>query len=381
MICKCPNCGDAITYNIEDKMLRCGSCQKTFNTGSVVNEELWNELETMACDMYKCSTCGAEITTSNVEVSTFCGYCGQPTIVFNRVASQIKPKKIIPFSVTKDEAENAIRKYLKKSIFTKKNIRNFETERIVGIYVPYWLFNLDYKSKQTLQGDVGSGKNKRTYNYYRECECNLKNLTVDASLMLDNTSSSRLEPYDFSEAKDFDIAYLSGFYADCYDVNQNAAKRDAVSKAKSLYDSEVIKTVPARNVRVLWDSPDHRVHSATYAMLPAWFLSFVDSDNKCYTILVNGQTGKVVGALPYVKSRIAATILTLGTLFSIPCVHLVNSVLSEFDGDSIKSILAIIVVIGTLFMYGADKFDKLKFSIGLTTAKTINSFAKERQDK
>ena len=376
MICKCPNCGDVITYNVEDKALTCKGCGNTFSAGSVVNEDLWKELETMECDIYKCSTCGAEISTNDVEVSTFCGYCGQPTIVFNRMVSQTKPQKIIPFSITKDEAEKKIRRYLKRSIFTKRSIRNFKTERIVGIYVPFWLFDMNYSSKQTLKGDEGSGKNKRTYNYYRECECNFKNLTVDASMRLDNTLSSRLEPYDFADSKAFDIGYLSGFYADCYDVRSDEARRDAISKAKHLYDSEVIKTVPARNVSIMFDQPDYQINSSTYAMLPAWFLSFIDKDNKCYTILVNGQTGKVVGALPYIKAKVTATILTLGTLFSIPCICFMNNITYE-----ISSIVLFVVMIRMLFVYGLDKFDKLKTSIGLTTAKTINKFAEERQDK
>lgn len=380
MICKCPGCGNVITYNIEDQSLTCEGCGNTFSAGSVVNEELWEQLETMECDIYKCSTCGAEIATNTVEASTFCGYCGQPTIMFNRVSSQAKPKLIIPFSVTKEEAEKSIRKYLKKSIFTKKSIKNFETERIVGIYIPFWLYDIDYKSRQVLRGTVGSGKHKHTYHYFRECVCNLNNLTVDASNKLNNTSSERLEPYNFNEAKAFDIAYLSGFYADCFDISASSAEQDAKDKTKKLFDAEVIKTVSASNVKIVSDNPTHRVNSATYAMLPAWFLSFMDEDNNCYTILVNGQTKKVIGAVPYIKSKVNAIILSLAALFSIPCTIFANKVLSGDIDDLPGAIAPLAIITVATYAFGYSFFGKLNKSISLTTSRAINNFANERQD-
>lgn len=380
MICKCPNCGNAITYSIEDRSLTCSSCGSSFSTGSVVNEELWEQLETMECDIYRCTTCSAEITVNDVEAATFCGYCGQPTIVFNRISSQIRPEYIIPFSITKDEAEKRIRKHFKKSIFTKNSIKNFETERIVGIYIPYWLFDIDYSSKQTIKGDVGSGKSKRTYNYYRECECNLKNLTIDASKNLCNSSSERLEPYDFSQLKKFDIGFLSGFYADSFDVTSEEATKDAVYKAKALYDSEVLKTIAASNKRMIIDKPCHLVNSASYAMLPAWFLSFTDEDNTCYTILVNGQTGKVVGAVPFIKSKVETSILTLGSILSIPCIFITMSMFNNILKDTINSLIILLFADISLFAFGLKYFVKLKESVELTTAKLTNIFVKERQD-
>ena len=45
----------------------------------------------MECNIYKCTTCGAEVTINDAEAATFCAYCGQPTIVYSRVSSWAKP--------------------------------------------------------------------------------------------------------------------------------------------------------------------------------------------------------------------------------------------------------------------------------------------------
>lgn len=382
MICKCPHCGDVITYSIEDKSLTCEGCGTTFSAGSVVNEDVWKQLETVECDLYKCSTCGAEITVNNVEAATFCGYCGQPTIVFNRVSSFAKPEKIIPFSVTKEEAEMKIRKYLKRSFFSWRKLRNFETERICGIYVPFWLYNLDYSSQQTLKGTEGNGKNSRTYYYFRECECKLSNLTIDASKELDNRSSQRLEPFDIHEAKDFDIAYLSGFYADRFDSSAKSEEFSAIYKAKELYDQEVIKTIPGRSVSIITDVPKYTINSVSYALLPVWFLSFLDENNNTYTIMVNGQTGKVVGALPFVKKLVYSLTFATGCILSLPCFMMLKDVLPSADSEStFRIIVLIIAIIVVLYRTGKKYWDKVRTSIYLTTAKDINKFAKERQEK
>lgn len=380
MICKCPHCGDVVKYSIEDKSLKCGSCGNVFSAGSVVNEELWEKLETMDCDVYKCSTCGAEITVNDVEAATFCGYCGQPTIVFSRVSTIVKPEKIIPFSVTKEEAEVLIRRKLKKSFFVSKKIKNFEIDRICGIYVPFWLYDVDYSSNQIFKGEVGNGKQKNTQYFQRESECSFTNVTLDASKKLNNTSSGRLEPFDFTEIKDFDIAYLSGFYADCYDVSSEMLNSDAKYKIKELFDAKVRATIPATNVSLISDEPTYSVKSTTYAMLPVWFITFMDEVNNCYTIMVNGQTKKIVGAVPFIKSRIVTTSLTLGAILSIPCIKLVHNIISYGGEDLFKVIVLIIAGIVGSFNLGAFYYDKLKDSIRLTTSKTINKFAKERQD-
>ncbi len=67
--------------------------------------------EIMECTIYSCTACGAELMVNEVETSTFCSYCGQPTIVFDRVTSTKKPQYILPFMVTKEEAVNLIRQH------------------------------------------------------------------------------------------------------------------------------------------------------------------------------------------------------------------------------------------------------------------------------
>ena len=334
----------------------------------------------MDCDIYKCTTCGAEITVNNVEAATFCAHCGQPTIVFSRVSTTVKPEIIIPFTVTKQEAESLIRNKIRSSFFVSKKIKNFEVDRICGIYIPFWVYNANYSSKQVYQGTVGSGDKKRTLYYKRECECSFANITLDASNKLNDISSGRLEPYDFNDVKRFNISYLSGFYADRYDISSKTLNSNAKNKIRELFNEKAKSSVFAKDVSLISDAPEYNVTSTIYAMLPAWFLTFTDDKNNCYTVMVNGQTKKVVGAVPYSKSKIIGTTLILGTILAFPCIKLVDMILTNSGKHLFTSILLILAGIIASFIMGGSLYDKFKESIRLTTSKTINKFIKERQD-
>ena len=209
MILYCANCGKALVYNPAKNKMECPSCGSLFDAERTPEPE-----DTMECNIYTCTACGAELAINGVESSTFCAYCGQPTIIFSRVSSEIKPKYILPFSVTKDQAVIAIRQKLKKGFFISNEIKNFDVERVRGIYIPYWLFDIHYEDKVYLSGTKGSGDNEHDVFFYREADCNFKQLTLDASGKLADESSQRLEPYDTHALQPFDISYLSGFYAD-----------------------------------------------------------------------------------------------------------------------------------------------------------------------
>lgn len=117
MILYCANCGKALVYNPAKNKMECPSCGSLFDAERTPEPE-----DTMECNIYTCTACGAELAINGVESSTFCAYCGQPTIIFSRVSSEIKPKYILPFSVTKDQAVIAIRQKLKRdSLFPMRS--------------------------------------------------------------------------------------------------------------------------------------------------------------------------------------------------------------------------------------------------------------------
>lgn len=398
MIYKCPNCGGALKYDPVSKKMICEYCISYFDPEEVsdktensrdVKEEMaagseeaqFNGLDDnyMECNIYSCTSCGGELMVNGLETSTFCAYCGQPTIVFNRVSKELKPKYILPFSVTKDKAVNLIREKLNAGFFVPDEIKNFETERIKGIYIPYWLCDMDYSDKQSLKGTVGSGKNEKTRYFYRAARTSFKNMTLDASFRLSDETSQRLEPYDMRALEEFNTGYMSGYYADRYDVSQEEIKRVALGRAKQLFDLEVKRTVNASNIQILDNKPNIHIKELKYVLLPAWFLTFRYED-EAYTFLVNGQTGKVVGGVPFYKGNVILLISMLSAILTMICTPIVKSFL-EMDIDDVGDFIMIIGVVAvSALLAGLKNFKKIKQSIELSKSKVMMNFVKERQE-
>lgn len=406
MILYCANCGAALQYNPSVGMMECKKCCSFFpanqtepTTEKLVSRTVPNTTntmgtasassntasqytataETMECNIYSCTACGAELAINGVESSTFCAYCGQPTIVFNRVSSELKPKYIIPFSVSKEQAVTSIRKWLNQGVFVPDEIKNFNIERMRGIYIPFWLYDIHYYDKLYLSGTVGSGKHKRTKYFMREAECDFNDITLDASSQLSDETSQRLEPYDTRALQPFDINYLSGFYADRYDMKPEQLNDLAINRAKDLFNKEVKNTISASNIQILKWQPKRTIKRTDYALFPAWFLTF-RYHNEPHTILVNGQTGKVIGAVPYNKTKVSICFVTIGIIASSIATLISMGILSSDSDEKVKGIMILLFIALIMFFTGKGAFLHIKKSIELTKASATNRFVKDRQE-
>ncbi len=439
MIYKCKNCGGALEYSAELNKMYCEHCGTSFtieelteknsgeeessskqksrilDTGSFFDftnpngfasnevgdyktvlerkeEEKKREEERqhayVKMQIMRCTSCGAELAVNSVETSSFCAYCGQATVVADRVEDYLQPDYIIPFKVNKNDAERIIRSRLNSGFFVPNGIKNFEPEKIRGIYVPFWLFDIYYHDKQMYQYTKKQGKTTvKKYEYF-EGETNFTRITCDASKNLNDDSSTRLEPYDMRQLVDFDMAYLAGYYSDRFDLGYIDLTGTAVTKAMGLYDAQVMESeLRHKSGTLISRDPDYHVNKTEYALLPAWFITF-RYENKPYTFLVNGQTGKMVGAVPINKAKAITLFISLAVVLSLMlvlvCTALAHFFFIQVGFDEKLTFVYLITcpLLAFLFVKGAiHRYELLMQSLALTTAKQINKFAKERTDK
>ncbi len=423
MIYKCPNCNGALEYNPITDRMECGFCgegfilaeiesmqekkEHTYNqqsgsqkviidgegshevhsgsdevsSDSVVQDEeqelnLFAGMETMECNIYTCTSCGAELAINQSEVATFCAYCGQPTVVFSRVSKELKPQSIVLFRINKEQAVNGIREKLNKSFLVPKKIKNFSVDKVRGIYIPSWVFDIHYYDMQ--HWEVKNSDNKVIKTFDREAECLLKGLTLDASKQLDDELSQRLEPFDVRTRKPFESGYLSGYYADKYDYDEERMRNYAYWRAKQLFDAQIKETISDQNAQLKLSFPKRVIKNVEYTLLPVWFVTFrYNYEN--YTIAVNGQTGKVVGTVPYDKRKvnvlfivIAAVVALFITIFGLCAMQ------NPFDW-AYGSVLLLIP--GFILYKSMLKMNKIKNAMTLTKAYETEEYVKERQDR
>ena len=389
----CKNCSHALVFDPRSQRLVCSSCGSSFTAEEVESEakdyrqdlkaESLNEIhgtkdeEFMDCYVYSCSECGGEIIVNGSEASTTCIYCGNPNVVFNRIAKQRCPEYILPFSITKEQAIDIVHKKISKGIFVPKRIKNFTPECVRGIYIPYWIVNAEYADSVVVRGKVGRGKGSETLYFGRAGTMKLKDFPIDASRFLSDKSSLKLEPFNLTRMKRFDEDYLAGFYSNVSDVTYGDVRSAVFKRAKELFNEDALNNVNAKKLKITDSSPSPSLrldNDMVYAMLPAWFITF-NHNKKHNTILVNGDTGKVVGGIPFNKKLFYAFLITLGIIGTVAAYY----VISFTWAFSPNSPIFLAMGVTALFSMGIRKIVKVMKNIKLTQDKDIFSFVKKRQ--
>ena len=399
----CKNCGHALVFNPKSQLLECGACGGAFRPEAVQADakeyredlkaeaanEVYNsdEEKLMDCYVYSCSECGGEIIINGTEASTTCIYCGNPNVVFSRIAKQKRPEFIMPFSVTREQAVSFARRKISRGAFVPKAIKNFSVDCCRGIYLPYWLVNGTYYDTVIISGQVREDDHRVVKYFGRSGHLDFKELPVDASTALSDDSSSKLEPFDMSHLKPFDEDYLAGFYSNVSDVTYKDIRKAATERGKEFFSEEVLKTVVATSKRVVDTCPSVDVdRDMKYVMLPAWFITF-DYKGKHHTILVNGDTGKVVCALPWKKALFYGILCAIGIGAAVASFFifwgLLRALFEDPDsgsvGNGVKILFLIIGGIVTLFGTGIRRVMRVMENISLTQDKAMFNFTKRRQ--
>lgn len=389
---RCPGCNATLKYSPDLGKMYCGFCGNTYTPEEVGYEQNETAADSgfqesvkmqkrhnsyIKMQLQHCTSCGAELAMSNVEVSSFCAYCGQATIVKDRIDDYLKPDYIIPFKVTKEEALKTLKHNAKNGIFIPGNFSNIQIDRLCGIYIPFWLFNIYCEDEQMWQIQSKNNLYTGPLYYFRVANGYFTNFCADASERLSDETALRLEPYNMSELIPFDPSYLSGFYSDRFDVDSLEARQVAKLRIEDAVLDKVKKSLRSPSSVLNARHPKMELEAEKYALLPAWFMTF-QYNNRPYTVLVNGQTGKMVGAFPFSKKKILLVFSLFAILFSLTFAKLLLS----YPFFLIPQVIAFSFAgIAFLAKISYQKFKNVLQSLSLTRSIQTQAFVNERQEE
>ena len=267
----------------------------------------WQEGETDGMRVYTCESCAGEIIGDENLGSTTCPYCGSKVVMTGQFSGALKPDYVIPFKFDKKQAMKNFETFVNKRKYVPKRFKSDKhIEEIKGVYVPFWLFDGDADADMSFGAEKikswTEGKYEYTeteyYNVTRSGNVTFKNIPVDGSEKLADDLMESIEPFHFNEAVDFETAYLAGYLADKYDVDEKASENRANERIKYSVEEALSDTVKGYS-RVNGRSSSITIKGgkAKYALYPVWLLS-ATYNGEAYTFAMNGQTGKFAGDLP-----------------------------------------------------------------------------------
>ncbi|MCR5310374.1 MAG: hypothetical protein K6E32_03005 [Lachnospiraceae bacterium] len=308
---QCKNCGGNMVFEPKSGKMFCQYC-KSFDS----------ETKTGDRSVTVCASCGGEISIDTNVSSSQCPYCGNFLVFDERLENNLEPKEILPFSITKEMAEETLKKVFKKRTFAPVGFFGKESfKNLKGDYVPFFLYDYNTvtefdgtgtKSRSWISGDKEYTETSY-YHLIRKMRAGFSKVPADASYF-DDQKMDTLEPFPYDRLKQFDPKYMSGFYGYIFDAPASSYEprvKGRISGAVSRLLSE--SYAEFNGVRADVNETDFGLAKSEYVLMPVWEYEYQYKD-RTYLCYVNGVTGKAVGEVPVSKKKVVGYSLFFGTV-------------------------------------------------------------------
>lgn len=346
---KCPSCGAGIPFNPTLGKFKCDYCLSEYTQEEIsqiyarqlaededkaeraASRERQTDTPSEAqLHGYNCASCGAVVTTTETTTATFCYYCHNPVIISQRFVGDFKPDQIVPFKFDKQTAEQSFLNWIGKKRYLPPDFTGAsQLEKLTGMYLPFWYadINVDfrYRGRSSSTRSWTSGNRRYTetsyYSHAREGGVFLDDLFLNAYSKFDQDLIYGVGAFESSQIQNFSSAFLSGFFAEQYDLDQARLQNTMDQLAKDQSHKIVRESVSSFSGAVT-EQFDTRLSSEDwlYTLLPIYILTYHFND-KTYVFALNGQTAKPYGEIPINMKKlvrdaliVALVIIVLGLL-------------------------------------------------------------------
>ncbi|MCP3930212.1 MAG: hypothetical protein GY705_14055 [Bacteroidetes bacterium] len=337
----CPSCGSHLHYSAQHKRISCEYCgykEEIDNSSDEVVEQSLSEAalhvknfepEEVGKKVFDCQNCGARFMVESDQMKVNCGFCGSRNVNVEALKHQlIQPVGIIPFYVSRDEAEEHFHKWIRKGWFHPSKLRRLASiENLHGIYIPFWTY--DAQTESDWEGEAG-------YYYYETQRVRVNgqmqnkqvrkvrwryssghldhffdDVLVVASGGMEQKEVERILPFRLEEVVNFDPRLMIGWESEIYSLEVD----DGYQRAEDIMDYKIRHMCSAqlggdtqRNLRVRSQKYDQ---TFKHIILPIWISSY-NYHEKTFRFCINGQTGRVYGKKPVSWLKIVILVLIFG---------------------------------------------------------------------
>ena len=312
----CPRCGAALKYDIEKEAMTCEHCDSVIR-----REEYQDYLDKNGLYLTNelvCPQCGASMLSYSDTLATFCSYCGSSVAFTRRIVEDSRPDGIVPFSVTKEQAAGLYENKLNESGFARRWLFENTSQKILGIYMPYYVYDTVATGHAVTKGESisrrGSTTTVREYRMEFDLEAHYGDTRFDAAEAFPDCISESADTFDVKKAEPFATSYLAGFYADGGNVSEDTY----TGIVKGLVGDD-IRANGVKYGDITADLgnfyPNMEIRTRK-VLLPVWLNTKRKGDRVSYSV-INGQNGDVAAEIPVDAGRYVKYSVILAAIVAI----------------------------------------------------------------
>ncbi len=292
--------------------------------------------------LFNCPQCGASVALPTGRLSDRCSFCESPLVAADAIAS-ISVDRVAPFDLNGTQASGRLRTHLAGQWLAPETVRKGARPEVLDpVLVPFWCYQATAHSDWQAQIGIWwtrtetytvmvDGKPQTRTRQVRETEwfdtqgthvATYVDHMVSGSKGLPESEANALEPFDLGRSRPFDVALLAGLVAEQPNVDHSEARATASQELANLEHGALRGFLPGNEFRSLQNQTRSEVNEVELVMLPVWIATF-RHQGEVWRLLVNGQTGEVVGKVPRDWKKIAG--LVLGLLFALAAIVLLGA--------------------------------------------------------
>ncbi len=341
----CQTCGADLRFQPGTDRLHCDHCgaEETIEGagpwgGSAIRELDFRKAldqELPAAEMEEtrvltCTNCGAAVEFDPDTHATECPFCATPVVTDTGTHRHLKPKAVLPFVLNEEAARSAMTKWLGNLWFAPGGLHNYARKgrRMEGIYVPYWTYDADTKTRYRGQRGTVYYENRRVRvqvngrsesRNRRVQKVRWKSVSgrvtrffddvlVLASRSLPKRFTDALAPWDLGGLEPYQPHYLAGFRAEAYQIELEEGYQEARVIMNGIIARDVKFDIGGDRQRIDGLETDVGAITFKHILLPVWLAAY-KYRGKTYRFVVNGRTGSVQGERPYSAIKIALAVV------------------------------------------------------------------------
>ncbi len=360
----CSGCGAPAEYDIVHQEYHCRYCGGKTDIREPVRllgkwrdarkKEILREKNAIE-EKSVCQNCGAEVIIPKGEAMGACEFCGGKFVRRAFVASEL-PEVIIPFVLTEEEARGRLTEW------AQSNRRQEEAKavqeaagKLRGYYLPYEL----------IRGPVTAEATRKETFSDREYHVGgfLNGLAVNTSKQLDNLVLEGMEPFEWTEARPFEFAFIAGQRVKLSDIDAKKTEARVLEEVGEGFRPAVEKQLQTTGITM-------RVKAGEILRLPALLPAYVLKTGPVLAV-VNGQTGRVAVSKTKAKK-------VLSWLIEPALLTLIVAALSWYWAQEVMLTFMLALVSGLIFFTAfsdgrGEEFRRVVFKTEKSRAERVQS--------
>lgn len=278
----------------------------------------------------QCPQCGAQVELPVGRLADACSFCETPLVDATGAAERVD--LVVPFDLDRERASGRLRGFVQGQWWAPEALRRAASpDRVHGVLVPFYVYDGVARSRYT--GRVGlhwyrtetytvtvNGRTETRTRRVQETEwfdvrgshaATYTRQLVSGSRGLPEAEANQLEPFDLGRALPFDPALTAGWVAELPDVDHAEAERQVANEVAERENAAIRGAFLPGDTRAgVQNTTELSIEGVQLALLPVWIATY-RWQGQVFRLLVNGQTGEVVGRVPRSPWKIGCAVAAL----------------------------------------------------------------------